>query len=68
MQLGMLFVDEPPFLDEDGVQEYCIALQQIHSKYPDMRILAISHDQNMKANFPQQLYVETTEEGSRVVI
>jgi exonuclease SbcD len=67
LQLGMMFVDEPPFLDADGVEAYCSALEAIHNKYPDMRILAISHDENMKARFPQQLSVVVTENGSKVV-
>jgi exonuclease SbcD len=67
LQLGMMFVDEPPFLDADGVDAYCSTLEVIHNKYPDMRILAISHDENMKARFPQQLAVVVTENGSKVV-
>lgn len=66
LQLGMLFIDEPSFLDADGIEGYCSALETIHNKYPDMRILAISHDENMKSRFPQQLYVEMTENGSKV--
>jgi exonuclease SbcC len=66
LQLGMLFVDEPSWLDEKGTEEYCMALQTIHNKYPEMRIVAISHDASMKANFPQQLWVEMTDEGSKV--
>lgn len=66
LQLGMLFVDEPSWLDEKGTEEYCMALQSIHNKYPEMRIVAISHDASMKANFPQQLWVEMTDEGSKV--
>lgn len=66
LQLGMMFVDEPPFLDAEGVDAYCAALAAIHERYPEMRILAISHDENMKNHFPQQIYVEQTENGSRV--
>lgn len=66
LQLGMMFVDEPPFLDAEGVEAYCTALAAIHERYPEMRILAISHDENMKNHFPQQIYVEQTENGSRV--
>jgi exonuclease SbcC len=66
LQLGMLFIDEPSFLDADGIEGYCAALETIHNRYPDMRILAISHDENMKSRFPQQLYVDVTENGSRV--
>lgn len=66
LQLGMMFVDEPPFLDDEGVEAYCMALESIHARYPEMRIIAISHDQNMKSQFPQQLYVELTENGSKI--
>jgi len=66
LQLGMLFIDEPSFLDADGIEGYCAALETIHNRYPEMRILAISHDENMKSRFPQQLYVDITENGSRV--
>lgn len=68
LQLGMLFVDEPPFLDAEGVEAYCSALQFIHSKYPEMRIVAISHDENMKVAFPQQITIEVTDQGSKVRI
>jgi exonuclease SbcC len=66
LQLGMLFIDEPSFLDVDGIEGYCQALETIHNRYPEMRILAISHDENMKSRFPQQLYVDITENGSKV--
>ncbi|PNT91268.1 exonuclease subunit SbcD [Clostridium thermosuccinogenes] len=66
MQLGMLFIDEPTGLDEEGVEGYCTALETIHTMYPEMRIVAISHDERMKARFAQQLYVEVTENGSKV--
>ncbi|HWQ30069.1 MAG TPA: metallophosphoesterase [Negativicutes bacterium] len=66
LQLGMMFVDEPSWLDDKGTEEYCTALQAIHNKYPEMRIVAISHDASMKMQFPQQLWVELTEEGSKI--
>jgi DNA repair exonuclease SbcCD ATPase subunit/DNA repair exonuclease SbcCD nuclease subunit len=66
LQLGMMFVDEPPFLDEEGTEAYCMALGVIHEKYPDMRIVAISHDPEMKARFPQQISIMVGENGSKV--
>jgi exonuclease SbcC len=66
LQLGMMFVDEPPFLDADGVEAYCAALEIQHNKCPDMRLVAISHDENMKARFPQQIRIDMTENGSKV--
>jgi exonuclease SbcC len=67
LQLGMMFVDEPPFLDAEGAEAYCAALGAIHDRYPDMRILAISHDENMKSHFPQQITVVSGESGSKVI-
>lgn len=67
IQLGMLFIDEPPFLDSDGIQAYCDALETIRSRYKGMKIMAITHDPTMKARFPQSLDVVKTEEGSKVI-
>lgn len=67
IQLGMLFIDEPPFLDADGIQAYCDALETIQRRYPDLKIMAITHDPTMKARFPQSLDVIKTEQGSRII-
>lgn len=67
IQLGMLFIDEPPFLDGEGSHAYCDALETIQSRYPDLKIMAITHDQTMKARFPQSLDVVKTETGSKVI-
>lgn len=67
IQLGMLFIDEPPFLDGDGIQAYCDALETIQHRYPDLKIMAITHDPTMKARFPQSLDVVKTDEGSKVI-
>lgn len=67
IQLGMLFIDEPPFLDSDGIQAYCDALETIQKRYPDLKIMAITHDPTMKARFPQSLDVIKTDEGSKVI-
>lgn len=66
MQLGMLFIDEPPFLDDSGVQAYCDALVTIQRRYPSLKIMAITHDPTMKARFPQSLDVIKTLEGSKI--
>ncbi|MGD0154027.1 MAG: exonuclease subunit SbcD [Thermacetogeniaceae bacterium] len=69
IQLGMMFVDEPPFLDSDGIEAYCDALELMSQRYPNMRVIAISHDPRMKARFPQQIDVEDMgEAGSKVRI
>lgn len=67
IQLGMLFIDEPPFLDGDGIQAYCDALETIRSRYNNIKIMAITHDPTMKARFPQSLDVVKTEHGSKVI-
>lgn len=67
IQLGMMFVDEPPFLDADGTEAYCDALELLGQRYQDMMVIAISHDPAMKARFPQEILVEDTgENGSKV--
>lgn len=67
IQLGMLFIDEPPFLDPDGIQAYCDALETIQRRYAGIKIMAITHDPTMKARFPQNLDVVKTERGSKVI-
>lgn len=67
IQLGMLFIDEPPFLDADGIQAYCDALETIQNRYRNIKIMAITHDPTMKARFPQNLDVIKTEFGSKVI-
>ncbi len=67
IQLGMLFIDEPPFLDDDGTQAYCDALETIQGRYRNIKIMAITHDPAMKARFPQNLDVVKTENGSKVI-
>jgi len=67
IQLGMLFIDEPPFLDEDGTQAYVDSLETIRKRYPDVKIMAITHDEAMKARFSQSVTVIKTEEGSKVI-
>jgi len=67
IQLGMLFIDEPPFLDEDGTQAYVDALEAIRKRYPDVKIMAITHDEAMKARFTQSVTVVKTAEGSVVM-
>lgn len=68
VQLGMLFIDEPPFLDADGTEAYADALAAMASRNPNMRILAISHDPTMKARFLQNIVVTGGEDGSTVTM
>ena len=67
VQLGMLFIDEPPFLDSDGVQAYCDSLETIQNRYKDIKIMAITHDPTMKERFTQSVDVIKTEHGSKVI-
>jgi exonuclease SbcC len=67
IQVGMLFIDEPPFLDSDGIQAYVDALETIQSRYKGLKIMAITHDPSMKARFPQSLEVIKDDSGSRVI-
>ena len=67
VQLGFLFIDEPPFLDAQGVQAYCDALEAIQSRYSILKIMAITHDPTMKSRFPQSIDVIKTAEGSKVI-
>ena len=68
VQLGMLFIDEPPFLDADGTDAYADALSNMAVRNPGMRILAISHDPTMKARFSQNIIVTGGEDGSTVTM
>lgn len=67
IQLGFLFIDEAPFLDAQGVQAYCDALEAIQARYADLKIMAITHDPEMKSRFPQSIDVIKTQEGSKVI-
>jgi len=66
IQLGMLFIDEPPFLDADGIQAYCDALETIQARYSNLKVMAITHDPTMKARFPQNIDVVKTDAGSKI--
>ena len=68
VQLGMLFIDEPPFLDADGTEAYADALVNMAARNPNMRILAISHDPTMKARLSQNIIVTGGEDGSSVTM
>lgn len=67
IQLGMLFIDEPPFLDDEGAQAYVDALETIRNRYSDVKIMAITHDDAMKARFGQAVTVIKTDDGSKVI-
>ena len=67
IQLGMLFIDEPPFLDDEGAQAYVDALETIRDRYSDVKIMAITHDDAMKARFGQAVTVIKTDDGSKEI-
>jgi len=66
LKLGMLFVDEPSFLDAEGVDAYYSALEAMHEKHPYMKIIGISHDPMLASKFPQQIHIDVTPEGSKI--
>lgn len=66
VQLGFLFIDEPPFLDAEGVQAYCDTLEAIQKRYSNLKVMAITHDPSMKARFPQSVDVIKTDAGSKI--
>jgi len=66
IQLGFLQIDEPPFLDSEGTQAYVDALEAIQDRYRNLKIMAITHDQEFKARFPQSITVYKDDNGSHV--
>lgn len=66
IQLGFLQIDEPPFLDSDGTHAYVDALEAIQQRYPDLKVMAITHDQEFKARFPQSVTIYKDDHGSHV--
>lgn len=65
-QLGFLFIDEPPFLDSNGIDAYCDALEAIQQRYTNLKIMAITHDPEMKSRFSQSVDVTKTPRGSEI--
>lgn len=66
VQFGFLWIDEPAFLDSAGTQAYCDALEAIQARYPEIKVMAITHDESFKARFPQSVTVYKDESGSHV--
>ncbi|MBP5460669.1 MAG: metallophosphoesterase [Lachnospiraceae bacterium] len=66
VQPGFLFIDEPAFLDNQGVEAYCDALEAIQRRYPHLIVMAITHDMEFKARFPQSITVTKDETGSHI--
>lgn len=67
VQLGFLFIDEPPFLDSQGMSAYCDALEAIQARYSNLKVMAITHDPEMKSRFPQSVDIVKTADGSKVI-
>lgn len=65
-QLGFLFIDEPPFLDSNGTEAYCDALEAIRTRYSNLKIIAITHDFEMKSRFSQSIDIVKTPDGSEI--
>ncbi len=66
LQLGMLFIDEPPFLDGPGISAYADALDTIRKRYPDIKVMAITHDESLKTRFAQNITITKDNAGSHV--
>ena len=66
VQLGMIQIDEPPYLDQEGASSYTDALLALSQRNPQMRILAISHDPQFKAAFPQNITIDKVDGASFV--
>ena len=47
---------------------FAVSLVSMATRYPYMRILAISHDPTMKARFSQNIIVSAGEDGSTVAM
>lgn len=67
IQLGFLFIDEPPFLDAPGIDAYCDALEAIQNRYANLKIMAITHDPAMKSRFNQSIDIIKGSNGSEIV-
>lgn len=48
-------------------QAYVDALETIRNRYSDVKIMAITHDDAMKARFGQAVTVIKTDDGSKVI-
>ena len=67
IRTGFLFIDEAPFLDSEGVQAYVDALVKIRERYPDMIIMAITHDPVFKDRFSESVTIYKDDNGSHVI-
>jgi exonuclease SbcD len=63
---AFMIVDEPPFLDEEGSDAYCDALEWLADAYQEMRVIAVSHDPRMKSRFKQEFRLTKTDAGAKV--
>lgn len=67
IKIGMLFIDEPPYLDASGTQAYATGLESISENSKFTKILAITHDESMKDRFPQNIDI-VFENGKSTII
>lgn len=65
-RFDILIVDEPPFLDNAGVQQFVHAIVQLKAQYG--QIFVISHVDGLKHAFPRTLVVEKRDGCSTVEI
>jgi len=67
VQMGFMFIDEPPFLDINGMEAYCDALETINRRYAGMKVLAITHDVSMQSRFMQSISIIKNDGISQIV-
>ncbi len=67
VQLGFLFLDEPPYLDADGMEAYFDSLAAIGKRYSGLKVLAITHDLSMRSRFLETIQVVKDEKGSHIL-
>ncbi len=68
IQVAFMSVDEPPFLDEEGTEAYCDALEWLNGEFSGMQVVAISHDPRMKARFRQEIVCWKDDSGSHLKV
>ncbi|MBC9783505.1 AAA family ATPase [Heliobacterium chlorum] len=66
IQSNFLGIDEPPFLDAEGVDAYIEAVTMEFESRPGLKVMAISHDPLFRERFPQKVEVYRDETGARV--
>lgn len=67
VKLGMLIIDEPSFLDDSGISTYCDSLDIIKNKYPNVKLIAVTHLDLMKSRFSNVINVSKNIDGESII-